>query len=107
MDAPHSSHPLSLSCIHCIIRQDPSSQFRLAIGSYVEQYSNAVTIIKKNPASEDLGSLYKAAEFDHPYPCTKIMWSPDLRHGAKDLLATTGDYLRIWSCQDDGSDLRQ
>ena len=56
-------------------RQDPSSQFRLAIGSYVEQYSNAVTIVKKNPSSEDFGSLYKAAEFDHPYPCTKIMWS--------------------------------
>lgn len=52
-----------------IERPDPSSQFKLAIGSYVEQYSNVVSIIKKNPASDE-GSLYKAAEFEHPYPCT-------------------------------------
>jgi len=75
----------------------------LAVGSYLEQYSNVVSIIKKNPAKDDNGSLYQAAEFDHPYPCTKIMWSPDTRHGAKDLLATTGDYLRIWNVKDDGS----
>jgi hypothetical protein len=83
-------------------RPDPSSQFKLAIGSYVEQYSNVVSIIKKNPASDE-GSLYKAAEFDHPYPCTKIMWTTDMRHGSKDLLATTGDYLRVWNVSDDGS----
>jgi WD repeat-containing protein 68 len=81
-------------------RPEPSSQFRLAIGSYVEQYSNVVSILKKNPSE---GNLYQAAQFDHPYPCTKIMWSPDLRHGANDLLATTGDYLRIWSVTDDGN----
>ena len=79
------------------------SQFRLAIGSYVEQYSNAVHIVKKLPTENDLGiSLYKAGEFDHPYPCTKIMWSPDVRN-QKDLLATTGDYLRVWNVNDDGS----
>jgi len=75
----------------------------LAIGSYVEQYSNAVHIVKKLPTENDLGiSLYKCGEFDHPYPCTKIMWSPDSRsQGGKDLLATTGDYLRVWNVQDD------
>lgn len=81
-------------------RPDPSAMFRLAIGSYVEQYSNVVSIIKKNPGE---GNLYQAAEFDHPYPCTKLMWSPDVRLGSNDLLATTGDYLRIWSVSDDGS----
>ena len=84
-------------------RPDPASQFRLAIGSYLEQYSNVVSIIKKNPSSDDNGTLYQAAEFDHPYPCTKIMWSPETRHGSQDLLATTGDYLRIWNVNDDGS----
>lgn len=84
-------------------RQDVDSQFRLAIGSYIEQYSNVVSIIKKNPSSDDLGSLYKAAEFDHPYPCTKIMWSPEGQsYNSKDLLATTGDYLRVWNVTDDG-----
>jgi WD repeat-containing protein 68 len=78
---------------------DPKAQFRLAIGSYVEQYSNAVQIVKKRP---DENSLYLAGEFDHPYPCTKILWSPDV-NATKDLLATTGDYLRVWSVTDDGS----
>ena len=96
MNDPLPSHPAT--------RQDPTSQFRLAIGSYVEQYSNAVHIVKKLPQSDDLGSLYKAGEFDHPYPCTKILWSPDSRnYGAKDLLATTGDYLRVWNVSDDGT----
>lgn len=45
--------------------------------------------------SSEQQQLYKAGEFEHPYPCTKILWSPDL-HG-RDLLATTGDYLRIWN----------
>ena len=84
---------------------DPSSQFRLAIGSYVEQYSNAVQIVKKHPGGDSYhNQLYQACEFDHPYPCTKILWSPDSRNmGGKDLLATTGDYLRVWNVTDDGS----
>ena len=88
-------------------RYDPSSQFRLAIGSYVEQYSNAVHIIKKRTDSKGDNldqSLYTAGSFDHPYPCTKLLWTPDMRNtGAKDLLATTGDYLRIWRIYDDPS----
>ena len=75
-----------------------SSPFRLAIGSYIEQYSNVVSIIQKNPSSDDPStSLYKVAEFDHPYPCTRLQWSPDTSQGSTDLLATTGDYLRLWS----------
>ena len=70
----------------------------------MEQYSNAVQIVKKRPGmTDDLQSqLYKACEFDHPYPCTKILWSPDVS-ATKDLLATTGDYLRVWSVTDDES----
>ncbi|GAX29526.1 WD repeat-containing protein 68 [Fistulifera solaris] len=83
-------------------RQDIRSQFRLAIGSYVEQYSNGVQIIEKQHRSADdddgLTSLYKTGEFDHPYPCTKILWSPAVN--GRDLLATTGDYLRVWSVQE-------
>jgi hypothetical protein len=32
----------------------------------------------------------------HPYPATKIMWIPDTTGAHEDLLATSGDYLRIW-----------
>lgn len=45
--------------------------------------------------------------FDHPYPTTKIMWIPDTKGIYPDLLATSGDYLRIWrvgkDVKDDGS----
>ena len=34
--------------------------------------------------------------FDHPYPPTKLMFIPDKECQKPDLLATTGDYLRIW-----------
>lgn len=111
-------------------RPQIDSQFRLAIGSYVEQYTNTVQIIKKrcdlpirptavgssdphlavhhhphNQIPHHGGSafdpcsnqLYKSSEFDHPYPCTKLLWSPDRSTQSKDLLATTGDYLRLWS----------
>lgn len=89
-------------------RLDPASQFRLAIGSFVEKYSNCVQIVKKQTTSksddnEYDSSLYKACQFDHPYPCTKILWSPEVRHGSRDLVATSGDYLRLWNLTDDGS----
>jgi len=38
----------------------------------------------------------RTGQFDHPYPTTKIMWSPVRTPSDKDLLATTGDYLRLW-----------
>ena len=95
--ACHSDTQVFMSCLSPY-RSSSSSPFRLAIGSYIEQYSNVVSIIQKNPSSDDpTTSLYKAAEFDHPYPCTRLQWSPDSAQGATDLLATTGDYLRLWS----------
>lgn len=36
------------------------------------------------------------ATFDHPYPTTKLMWIPDPATHYPDLLATSGDYLRMW-----------
>lgn len=67
-------------------------------------------IVEKTTNENDLGqSLYRKVCFDHPYPCTKIHWCPDTpesghathRAANKDLLATTGDYLRVWSIVDD------
>ncbi len=117
-------------------RLDASSQFRLAIGSYVEQYSNAVRVLRTRYESRHRGCndyddepeamvVYSAAEIEHPYPCTKILWSPEGvrsstsapsasgrasgaqgsaasgNFGGRDLLATTGDYLRLWSVGED------
>lgn len=35
--------------------------------------------------------------FDHQYPPTKLLWIPDKLGNKPDLLATSGEYLRIWS----------
>jgi len=40
--------------------------------------------------------------FKHPYPPTKLMFIPDREGSRPDLLATTGDYLRIWQIGDEG-----
>jgi len=97
---------------HSNYRNDPSSQFRLAIGSYIDRYCNVVRIVKKrSPASEmptksnNAGDIFTICEFSHPYPATKIQWSPDTRNGPnpRELLATSGDYLRIWDIRDDGT----
>lgn len=68
---------------------------------------------------EEVSEFSPKSTFDHPYPTTKIMWIPDsvlhsyynfytanLKFSIEfvifqkgvfpDLLATSGDYLRIW-----------
>jgi len=45
--------------------------------------------------------------FQHPYPPTKIMFIPDKEGNSPDLLATTGDFLRIWRVSDDGVQLHK
>ena len=44
-------------------------------------------------------------KFAHPYPATKIMFIPDKECVHPDLIATTGDYLRIWQVKDDSVQL--
>ena len=49
-------------------------RFRLAIGSFVEEYNNKVQVISLD---EDSAEFSPKSTFDHPYPTTKIMWIPD------------------------------
>jgi WD repeat-containing protein 68 len=78
----------------------PDQPLRLAIGSFLEEYNNKVEIVKVNP---DTMKLERTASFDHPYPTTNIKWMPDTEGCRQDLLATTGDYLRLWEVREDGS----
>jgi len=104
-------------------RDEPGRGFRLALGSFVEEYANRVSIIQRRDAYEqavgtgvgrdrtaqalaarrgrggDDAAFVTVGEFEHPYPATKVLWSPD-RTSRRDLLATTGDYLRVWSVPD-------
>mmetsp|Transcript_5366 Transcript_5366/g.17185 ORF Transcript_5366/g.17185 Transcript_5366/m.17185 type:complete len:335 (+) Transcript_5366:3-1007(+) len=81
------------------MRRDPSAEFRLAVGSFIEEYNNKVQIIQLDAETEEFKDL---GTFDHPYPATKIMFIPDMNCTKTDLLATTGDYLRVWKYTDTG-----
>jgi hypothetical protein len=52
----------------------PDKKFRLAVGSFIEEYSNKVQVIQLD---EESGEFTKLCEIDHPYPSTKVMWMPD------------------------------
>lgn len=54
-------------------------------------------------SSQERGNDFrKIHEADHNYPITKLLWAP-FKGGqsSPDLLATTGDYLRIWDVGND------
>jgi WD repeat-containing protein 68 len=88
--------PWTLYAMHWSYRAD--KPYRLALGSFREEYTNKVLIVQLN---QKTGEFEKKAEFDHPYPPTKIMWIPDKSTQRADLIATTGDYLRIWEVSGD------
>ena len=45
--------------------------------------------------------------FAHPYPPTKLMFIPDKEGSRPDLMATTGDYLRIWLLTENDGTVQQ
>ncbi|XP_061364047.1 protein TRANSPARENT TESTA GLABRA 1 [Gastrolobium bilobum] len=76
---------------------------RLAVGSFIEEYTNRVDILSFNPDTLSIGAQ-PSLSFDHPYPPTKLMFHPaahsSLRKTSADLLATSGDYLRLWEVRE-------
>jgi len=73
--------------------QKPEKRFKLALGSFIEDYNNLIQIVTLD---DNTGEFYAKSTFDHPYPTTKIIWIPDPKGIHPDLLATSGDYLRVW-----------
>ncbi|CAN1812751.1 Protein TRANSPARENT TESTA GLABRA 1 [Linum perenne] len=65
---------------------------RIALGSFIEDYTNHVDILSFDPDSLSISSDHPSLSFDHPYPPTKLMFHPSSDH----LLASSGDYLRLW-----------
>ncbi|KAK6753550.1 hypothetical protein RB195_012878 [Necator americanus] len=87
-DAPYNLYSSAWSCA-----TDPQRRFRLAVSSFIEEYSNKVSIVQLDDVA---GELVLRNTFDHPYPATKLMWIPDSKGTYPDLIATSGDYLRLW-----------
>lgn len=57
-----------------------------------------------NPGGEPGLDFVKTAEATHSYPVTRILWEPpSSQKQTTDLLATSGDHLRLWSLPQDNS----
>ncbi|VDO97496.1 unnamed protein product [Schistosoma mattheei] len=76
----------------------PDKRFRLAVGSFIEEYNNKVQVIYLD---DEQGEFVVQSTFAHHYPTSKIMWIPDTKCIFPDLLATSGDYLRVWRINED------
>ncbi|KAI1174862.1 WD40 repeat-like protein [Nemania sp. FL0916] len=82
---------------------------KVAIGSYLEDGHNFIQIldtqIVNTPAdvytpgsSKYCLEFTKIAEATHSYPVTRLLWEPpSSQKQSTDLLATSGDHLRLWS----------
>lgn len=76
----------------------PDHCFRLAVGSFVEDYNNEVQVVVLD---EESSEFVVQSTFSHHYPTSKLMWIPDVKCQFPDLLATSGDYLRVWRVHED------
>ncbi|CAG7983966.1 unnamed protein product [Penicillium salamii] len=82
---------------------------KLAMGSYLEDNHNYIQIVdahwtQPDPDTPDAAAgeikldYVKTAEATHSYPVTRILWEPpSSQKQSTDLLATSGDHLRLWS----------
>ncbi|KAI9807928.1 MAG: hypothetical protein M1825_005234 [Sarcosagium campestre] len=83
---------------------------KVALGSYLEDGHNFIQILETratpqsstdltSPAASPYGvDFIKMAEATHSYPVTRILWEPpSSQKQSTDLLATSGDHLRLWS----------
>ncbi|XP_044538780.1 DDB1- and CUL4-associated factor 7-like [Gracilinanus agilis] len=89
--------PWTVYALNWSVRAD--QPFRLALGSFMEEYGNKVQLVSLASDWVDThGDFICGHTLSHPYPATKVMWIPDPQGIRPDLLATSGDYLRVWRC---------
>ncbi|OAQ97164.1 hypothetical protein LLEC1_03054 [Akanthomyces lecanii] len=93
----------------CKWRPQGNGAGKIAVGSYLEDGHNFIQILDSHvvPTPQDVytpgSSKYsleftKLAEATHSYPVTRLLWEPpSSQKQSTDLLATSGDHLRLWS----------
>jgi WD repeat-containing protein 68 len=93
-----------------------NSAGKMAVGSYIEDNHNFIRILDTQitpqhdaaPGASPYGLEYNAiAEATCSFPVTRILWEPpSSQKQSTDLLATSGDHLRLWSLpQSSGNNL--
>ena len=80
---------------------------KMAVASYLEDPHNFIQVLDTHIAPQEVTSpgqpMYgleytKSAEATCAYPVTRILWEPPSSQKPQtDLLATSGDHLRLWS----------
>ncbi|XP_022737283.1 protein TRANSPARENT TESTA GLABRA 1-like [Durio zibethinus] len=95
-----SSYPLYAMALSSMPSVTNLNHQRLALGSFMEDYSNRVDIISFDPETLSI-KTHPTLSFDHPYPPTKLMFQPNLKSpSSSDILASSGDYLRLWEVRE-------
>ncbi|KAL1314046.1 hypothetical protein HN51_040748 [Arachis hypogaea] len=92
-----------ISCLAWSVRRDKAP--RLAIGSYLEDYTNKVELIHFNYHTFNFTTDPRLV-LDHPYAPTNLMFFPSDNDTNPDLLATSGDNLRLWQIHHDHIQLK-
>nr|QTO65839.1 transparent testa glabra 1 [Asarum europaeum] len=89
-DSPFPIYAMSFSSSP----SSPERSHRLAVGSFLEEFTNKVDILEFDSETTSFHSN-PSLSFDHPYPPTKLMFHPSPSK-SPDLLASSGDFLRLW-----------
>ena len=84
------STPWPTSCLDWC--RSGGNPFRLGVSSFVRDYTNQFAVYEHNA---NTGAFSTVGVADHPYPVSRLRFSPD---PTSSLIASTGDYLRLWSC---------
>ena len=93
-------------------RSNTGSAGKVALGSYSEDGPNWLQVLDAQQSQTDAGEpsleFTKTAEATHAYPVTRILWEPPSSNKqTTDLLATSGDHLRLWSLPSDAAQAYQ
>ncbi|KAH7664459.1 Protein TRANSPARENT TESTA GLABRA 1 protein [Dioscorea alata] len=91
-ESPHPIYAMAFS-------STPSPSPRLALGSFIEDPNNRVDVLVFDEDSLSFRPL-PTLSFDHPYPATKLLFHPK---PPSPLLASSGDFLRLWHVPSDSS----
>ncbi|KAF2102527.1 WD40 repeat-like protein [Rhizodiscina lignyota] len=90
-------------CKWPIIGHGNNTAGKMAIGSYLEDPHNFIQILDTKLTTSDADpqpslEYTRIAEATCSYPVTRILWEPpSSQKQSTDLLATSGDHLRLWS----------
>ena len=94
----------------------PRSSFRLGLASFTEDYRNEIAVVGLQDERvlveddyHDYPDFVKLCDAPHGYPATSLQWQPAAAMGyawsqkspSTELLATTGDALRVWEYSSD------